>query len=427
MSPALPALLYRPILVILLILCVNANSSPEKARRQERNGQEKKEDTETPSHGFTNKATSMSRQDEECEFFKVGCTERFEEANQIPHHPFSEYIGSGEFVSSKLEWALKSGAVCDYESALAVSYLEVMKWCVQHQQGLPETSFIQHLTYNEDISQEAIQLAIDHKYITKKTEIYFHDMIDDFLPVVKFLYERGVLHYKICAKAIDMDHLNVIQWALDHGYKLCKESLHYLIQWGSLDTFKWIIGTSCTDEEMMYKQASNAVNIEVIEYMLQRKWGKDLEEVQTWINYKQLQFSQKRTRDTQLKYLWNHGRPKTRAVILLIKERSPIFYVAGCPIQQGLCKVVAVSLSRLKEAVWWKVNGPLWSLACAHSFREAAAENIFYNPQMLPLLHEIILIHLHNLSFDVFVRNCRLNSDHNFQMLSIIQTLRGHT
>ncbi|PRP73906.1 hypothetical protein PROFUN_16574 [Planoprotostelium fungivorum] len=41
MSPALPALLYRPILVILLILCVNANSSPEKARRQERNDQEK--------------------------------------------------------------------------------------------------------------------------------------------------------------------------------------------------------------------------------------------------------------------------------------------------------------------------------------------------------------------------------------------------
>ncbi|PRP77111.1 hypothetical protein PROFUN_12966 [Planoprotostelium fungivorum] len=175
-------------------------------------------------------------------------------------------------------------------------------------------------------SLSAIQLAIDHGYLTRQARIRF-ESISRQLELIKWLHARNVLPEKLsvynrmtsflmtsdsCTMANLDDHLDVLQWAAEKGYFTGMDDDHGIHRKASVETIEWLMKTFSTEETEMYrslashgccrfiaetKRVSRRVttdwNIEPMEWLLQRKWKKSEEEVQRWFQKEEKNITEK--------------------------------------------------------------------------------------------------------------------------------------
>ncbi|PRP73324.1 hypothetical protein PROFUN_16844 [Planoprotostelium fungivorum] len=165
--------------------------------------------------------------------------------------------------------------------------LDVMKYSYEHQMSLPTTKILPG-QFISGPHFEALQLAIDHGYITNETIISL-DSNDDGFYLVQWLHDRGVLHRDICTQAARADNLGLMQWLLEKGYPLNEDNVWFKLSvlYGSPDVIDWLIERFHKSVDEMYdvlldnSRGGNfvAYNVPAMEHLVQLKWGES-EEVQ---------------------------------------------------------------------------------------------------------------------------------------------------
>ncbi|PRP82941.1 hypothetical protein PROFUN_06718 [Planoprotostelium fungivorum] len=202
-----------------------------------------------------------------------------------------EFIGS----LSALEWAKKhdvenkSPYPTIYESALEGGCTDVMRYCFENREGLPETEIIEsYPMHNDCLSYEAIQLAIDHKLITKDSAVLMQENSTMDLSFLQWMHDRGTLNADFVEEAASRDHLGILQWAVEKGYSFDRQSMNIAMHCGSPDLLEWLIEKYDVKEEQMYEKIverssdqyenPRPFNLLGLEWLLQRKWKKSEEE-----------------------------------------------------------------------------------------------------------------------------------------------------
>ncbi|PRP84095.1 hypothetical protein PROFUN_04086 [Planoprotostelium fungivorum] len=181
------------------------------------------------------------------------------------------------------EWAVRHNVphvehISVYSSALSAGCTE---YCFENQFNLTFENVQSDVCLNHE-NYEAIQLAIDHGYLTRQRQIHFKSTNEQF-ELIKWLHERNVLHSKFYESAMQNDHLDVLQWAAEKGYFTRSSYDHRIYRKMSVETTEWLMRRSLsTKPSTLGKRHVMDRNIEPMEWMLQRKWKKSEEEVQRW-------------------------------------------------------------------------------------------------------------------------------------------------
>ncbi|PRP76811.1 hypothetical protein PROFUN_14851, partial [Planoprotostelium fungivorum] len=191
------------------------------------------------------------------------------------------------------EWAVKrslpgESGVSVYEEAVSAGCTEVMRYCVENQFDLPIFGSVMGFPVHDE-NCEAIQLAVNHGYITNETDLTF-ESTDEQFELIRWMHERDVLHPELSVynvqhslmkdsyiAAVLNDNLDILQWAAEKGY-LTDTNIY---QNGSPETIEWLMRKP-------------------MEWMLQRKWNKRQDEVQRW-------FQREDIKREWLMHLWEHG------------------------------------------------------------------------------------------------------------------------
>ncbi|PRP87617.1 hypothetical protein PROFUN_04644 [Planoprotostelium fungivorum] len=198
------------------------------------------------------------------------------EENQIPCR--FEYFKLNGFAGSlsTLEWAKEHGitgvssSYSLYKSALNAGCTDVMRYCFEHRECLPENEEDPSedgiiWTYNDGCPYEVIQLAIDHKMITEESVMLMDEDVED---------------------AAGHDHLGILQWAVENGYSIGQQSIDIAIENGSPDLLEWLVEKYDVKDEHMYEiivagparcKIPRSFNVLGLEWLLQRKWKKSEE------------------------------------------------------------------------------------------------------------------------------------------------------
>ncbi|PRP79631.1 hypothetical protein PROFUN_12821 [Planoprotostelium fungivorum] len=214
------------------------------------------------------------------------------EENKMPavgDYSLSHFIGS----VAVFEWAIKRniGYPRDaYLRALEDGNISVMQYCLKNKLGLSHFERKRAIELRCE-NEEAIHLAIDHGFITKNTKVQFADIVFQF-PLIKWMHERNVLHSDFCQSTKLPGNLEVLQWAHENGYydgKVNPMLPDVSISQGSPDMLKWHIQTFGTKAGQMYRMIAcdrtcRTMNVEGLEWMLQRKWNESEGEIRRWFN-----------------------------------------------------------------------------------------------------------------------------------------------
>ncbi|PRP79585.1 hypothetical protein PROFUN_12846 [Planoprotostelium fungivorum] len=208
--------------------------------------------------------------------------------------------------------------------------LDLFEWALRH--DIPNVGYasLYSLALNSGCTEpdvhldhenyEAIQLSIDHGYLTRQSQILFKST-NPQLELIKWLHERDALPHNFYRSAIQYDHLDVLQWAVETGCLTGTDFDDRIYDNGSAETMEWLMKIFGTEETKMYRSLASNVrkeyitkieyrpeervthwNIEYLEWMLQRKWKKSEEEVQRWFQREEEDITEE-----WLAYLWEHG------------------------------------------------------------------------------------------------------------------------
>ncbi|PRP75275.1 hypothetical protein PROFUN_15823 [Planoprotostelium fungivorum] len=150
---------------------------------------------------------------------------------------------------SILKWAKKHNIVVEraYEFALRIGQPEVMKYCFENGMGLPEHPFIELSIKHENT--KALQLAIDHQFLTKETNITF-DIESGNLKMIKYLHDRDLLQLEVSKYINDLDYYDVLQWAIDKDYPAGKLDDRNFFLKVSPEVIEWMIEKYGEDEKV---------------------------------------------------------------------------------------------------------------------------------------------------------------------------------
>ncbi|PRP87415.1 hypothetical protein PROFUN_00626 [Planoprotostelium fungivorum] len=150
---------------------------------------------------------------------------------------------------SILKWAKKHNIVVEraYEFALRIDQPEVMKYCFENGMGLPEHPFIELSIKHENT--KALQLAIDHQFLTKETNITF-DIESGNLKMIKYLHDRDLLQLEVSKYINDLDYYDVLQWAIDKDYPAGKLDDRNFFLKVSPEVIEWMIEKYGEDEKV---------------------------------------------------------------------------------------------------------------------------------------------------------------------------------
>ncbi|PRP80355.1 hypothetical protein PROFUN_11924 [Planoprotostelium fungivorum] len=224
---------------------------------------------------------------------------RWLEDNEIPH--LSQDMSLDQFVGSMdtFRWGLEHSLRLPtfryealYEAALRAGCTEykIMDYCLnalghfvdagRNFAPTPDTKF------ELKMINQVIQSAIDHKYLTRDTRFpaVFYLTVQH-LPIIQWMHERQVLHPDFYLHAATEDALEIVQWA--NVYDKSDEQVYTVLINLSHDVTKY--------------------NIEVLEWLLQRRWKKSEAEVQQWFDKEYEDITKE-----WLEHLWEYGMDEER-------------------------------------------------------------------------------------------------------------------
>ncbi|PRP87413.1 hypothetical protein PROFUN_00624 [Planoprotostelium fungivorum] len=238
------------------------------------------------------------------------------EENEIPHEdvypPLYNFCASLDV----FRWALKHNAPHSpdknprlYEMALEHGCSEVMKYCFENKSGLPWQKPMREFSPNRE-HYEALQLAIDHGYISNDTDLANDvEFTSEDFPLIRWLHEREALNPCFYTSILANDLLEVAKWALDNDYSYEDDGQLAMgvLDSGSTEMMEWLMDTIKVDEgyawsHLVEEADASRRNIPAVEWMLRRKWKKSREEVQRWFDKE----SEDITNDW-LDHLWEFG------------------------------------------------------------------------------------------------------------------------